>query len=314
MFQPIAQDLLFSRGDSEDPRRGEQVKSIDSLEGLKAGFVLAGYPDDEGIKNNGGRVGASTAPDQIRKFLYRMVANPVALYDIGNLMPRVPLADRHELARKTAAQALNNHHRWIGLGGGHDYGYADGAGFLDGCKSQKKKPIIINFDAHLDVRKPGANINSGTPFYRLSELGVHYDFVQIGIQRQCNSEHHLKWSRERNHLIITLEDYWTSPLSLSEYVIQQMGDLLLQNRPCFVSVDIDAFAWPYAIGASQSWPTGLEPKEFWPCFLLFLKRFDVRALGIYETSPPLDFDSGTSKLASLIVDTFLREGARASTP
>jgi len=307
MFQPIAQELLFSRNDSADPRRGEQVKVIDSIESLSPGFVVAGYPDDEGIKNNGGRVGAANAPDLIRKFLYKMVASPSSLYDIGNLLPKSPLPDRHEIARKTAARALTNHHRWIGLGGGHDYGYADGAGFLDWAKTQKKKPILVNFDAHLDVRKPGPTLNSGTPFYRLSEMGVEFDFIQIGIQRQCNSEAHLKWSRDRNHLIITLEDYWTSHLSLSEYVIQQMGDLLVQSRPCFVSVDIDAFAWPYAIGASQSWPTGLEPKEFWPCYLLLLKRLDVRALGIYETSPPLDFDSGTSKLASLIADTFLRE-------
>jgi formiminoglutamase len=309
MFQAIPKDLLFSRHDNEDPRRGEQVQIIDSCKDLAPGYVLAGYPDDEGIKNNGGRLGAREAPNAIRKFLYRMVATDNRIYDRGNLQTDSPLPERHEYARNSALEALNENHHWIGLGGGHDYGYADGAGFLEWSKSQSKKPVIVNFDAHLDVRKPAADINSGTPFYRLSELGVEFDFVQIGIQRQCNSQNHLNWSLDKNHTVITLEDYWSSHVSLAEFVTKRLGDLLLHRRPAFISVDIDAFAWPYAIGSSQSWPTGLEPKEFWPCFSLLLKRFNVRTLGVYETSPPLDFDSGTSKLSSLIVDTFIRETA-----
>jgi formiminoglutamase len=309
MFDKISNDLLFSRRDANDPRRGESVRLIETTKDLKPGFVIAGYPDDEGIQNNGGRPGAAEGPDAIRRFLYKMVATSAPVYDLGNLQKSVSLSERHELARGRAAEALMRDLRWIGLGGGHDYGYADGAGFLDWSKSQNKKPLIINFDAHLDVRKPGASINSGTPFFRLSELGIEFDFIQIGIQRQCNSVSHLEWSRDRKHVVVTLEDYWASQLSLVEFVTNRAGDLMLQRRPCFLSVDIDAFAWPYAIGASQSWPTGLEPKDFWPCFALLLKRFDVRALGIYETSPPLDFDFGTSKLASLIADTFIRETA-----
>lgn len=309
MFEPISKDLLFSRGDEADPRRGERVRQITSFDDLNPGFILAGYPDDEGIKNNGGRVGAAKAPDAIRKFLYRMVATESPLYDFGNLQPTESLAKRHELGRQSVGNALKKNHRWIGLGGGHDYGYADGAGFLDWSKTKNKKPVIINFDAHLDVRKPSSDINSGTPFYRLSELGMEYDFVQIGIQSQCNSEAHLGWSLDKKHMIISLENYWASHVSLAEFVTKKLGELMLHRRPCFVSVDIDVFAWPYAIGSSQSWPTGLEPKEFWPCYSMLLKRFDVRALGVYETSPPLDFDFGTSKLASLIVDTFLREKA-----
>jgi formiminoglutamase len=310
MFQTISKDLLFSRDDKADPRRGEQVRPVEKSTDLKPGFAVAGYPDDEGIKNNGGRVGAAEGPDAIRKFLYRMVATDAAVYDVGNIQKTSPLAERHEFARKKVSEYLSQGQRWVGLGGGHDYGYADGAGFLDWSKSQKKKPLIINFDAHLDVRKPGATINSGTPFYRLSEMGIDFDFIQIGIQRQCNSAAHMEWSRAKKHVLVTLEEYWGSGVSLSEFVTNRAGDLMLQERPCFVSVDIDAFAFPYAMGASQSWPYGLEPKEFWPCYSLFLKRFDVRALGIYETSPPLDFDSGTAKLASLIVDTFIREAMK----
>lgn len=306
-FTPIDEKLLFSKNDPLDPRRGEKVRGIKSVNELAEGVVIAGYPDDEGIRLNGGRVGASQGPSSLRRFLYRMIDTGAPIYDLGNVPTALPLAERHELARKACATALTQGHRWIGLGGGHDYAYGDGAGFLEHVSKSDQKPIIINFDAHLDVREPHPELNSGTAFFRLAQQKIDYDFVQIGTQAQCNSVHHRRWSSERGHKVLTLEDYWTSRVALDEYVIRELGDLLLRRRPAFVSVDMDAFAWPYAIGTSQSWPTGLEPREFWPCFQLLLKRLNVLVLGIYETSPPLDFDFGTSKLGAQIADTFLRE-------
>jgi formiminoglutamase len=308
-FKAASPDLFFSKKDPQDPRRGERTKSVSSLTDLAPGFVLTGYPDDEGIKNNGGRVGAAAGPDAIRKFFYKMVASDAPTYDLGNLTLASDLPKRHEIARKAASEALEHKQKWIGLGGGHDYGFADGAGFLDWSKSQSHKPIIINFDAHLDVRKPGAVLNSGTPFFRLLEMGVPFDFVQIGIQRQCNSSAHLEYCESKGARVLRLDEFWASKKPLDEYLQQRVGDLLSNKRPCFLSVDIDAFAWPYAIGSSQSWPTGIEPRDFWPCAEYLMQQLDVKALGIYETSPPLDFDYGTSKLAALIVDTFVRKSA-----
>ena len=306
-FKPIVDRLFFTRNDPSDPRRGEHVEAIRNFD-FEPGVVVGGYPDDEGIKNNQGRPGAAYGPESIRRYLYRMAqVEGRKVYDYGDLLLHAPLRTRHEIGRNTVRQALKKNHRWIGIGGGHDYGYADGAGFLDWNKlSGGARPIIINFDAHLDVRKPADEINSGTPFYRLSELGIPYDFVQIGIQDQCNSVEHVKWSRSKGHVIIRLDDFWSAHVSLTEFLVAQLGDLLGKRRPCFVSVDIDAFSWPYAIGCSQSWPTGLSPRDFWPAFNLILERLDVRVLGIYETAPPLDIEGGTAKLAAQIADTFIR--------
>lgn len=308
MFQQVPGELYFSRHDPSDPRRGEQVEVISSLDSINSGVVIAGYPDDEGIKNNGGRLGASDGPNAIRNYLYRMVADQTKLYDLGNLELGKNLETRQEVLSRFVAQGLNQGLRWIGLGGGHDYGYADGAGFLRSSTDHRLKPVIINIDAHLDVRKPNPNITSGTPFYRLYQLGIPFDFVQIGIQSQCNSKAHWEWCESQGAKIISLGDYWTSRLHLDEYVVQQTADLFVQKRNCYLSVDIDAFAWPFAIGSSQSWPTGLTPQEVWPLLNLIFKRFHVRVLGVYETAPRLDVDGGTAKLASQIVDYYIREG------
>ncbi len=57
---------------------------------------------------------------------------------------------------------------WISLGGGHDYGYGDGAGFIEGhLIAGQRRPLILNFDAHLDVRPIDRGFTSGTPFFRI---------------------------------------------------------------------------------------------------------------------------------------------------
>jgi formiminoglutamase len=84
-----------------------------------------------------------------------------------------------------------------------------------------------------------------------------------------------------------------------------LGEEWLRRRPAYLALDIDAFAWPYAIGSSASWPIGLDPVRFWPLYNCLLKRLDVRVLGIYEVSPPLDVNHGTAKLAAQFAHGFL---------
>src|SRR6476620_6232683 len=126
-FKPVDQSLFFSKGDANDQRLGEIAKHAELSDLQKASdnsFVIAGYPDDAGIKINGGRLGASHAPDVIRKYLYKMTPSYLAsqsadsVYDIGNLNLNAELEDRHVLARASAKQAMSGGHKWVGLGGG----------------------------------------------------------------------------------------------------------------------------------------------------------------------------------------------------
>lgn len=303
-FLPASQDVFFKRGDPQDPRLGEIVSQKPTT---GSAIAVLGYPDDEGIRRNGGRPGAAQGPHAIRRVLYKMTPARAGLQfeDVGDLTPEGTLEERHQTAGLAVLEILKGDKRSLSFGGGHDYGYADGWGFLKWCQQQKQKPIVINFDAHLDVRPLDRGLTSGTPFFRLLNEFSEFDFIELGIQAQCNSRAHREWALSKGARIIDLEDFLSSQKSLSDFFVEQTGDLLVKKRPAFLSVDIDAFAWPYAIGASQSWPLGLEPRDFFPLLDLLLKRLDVRSLGIYEVSPPLEFDSGTSKLAALIAHRFL---------
>lgn len=311
-FRPCSPDLFFKSTKHNDPRLGEHAQSVNDFAPAKSGasFVIAGYPDDEGIRINGGRPGAEKAPDTIRRSLYKMTApawrkTASTVFDAGNLALESPIAERHTQAREKATSAMAHGHRWIGLGGGHDYGFPDGAGFLDTYSKSKYKPLIINFDAHLDVRDTSQGLSSGTPFFRLlSDFPENsFEFIEIGIQSQCNNSAHYEWALKKNTKIITWDDIL--PGNLTVTVLERIAESLVHPRPTFLSVDIDAFSSAYAPGCSQSWATGFEPNSFFVLMDILLKRLDVRTLGIYEVSPPLDSDDRTSKLAAQIVHRFI---------
>ncbi|MES2854589.1 MAG: formimidoylglutamase [Bdellovibrionota bacterium] len=307
---PTDSTLFFSRQDPDDPRLGDWAKPWRAGEPLSAdAFVIAGYPDDEGIRINGGRPGAAQAPKAVRKPLYKMTPSlfsekAIQIFDAGDFDPTAgELGQRHEAGTKLATEVLSKGAKWITIGGGHDYGFADADAFLSSTRSMR--PIVFNFDAHLDVRPTTKGLSSGTPFFRMLEKHRDFDFCEIGIQAHCNSKKHVEWLEARGAKVITQEEVLASGTSLRDFTIKSLGDDLLKRRPAFISVDIDGFSSTVAPGCSQSWATGFMPNEFFPLFELLLSRFDVRALGIYEVSPPLDQDDRTSKLAAQIIHQFM---------
>lgn len=302
ILKPTDKNLFFSKNDPDDIRLGELVNTKNKASSY---FHILGYPDDEGIHNNGGRVGASKGPDSIRKLLYKMTPQQQSLEitDHGNLNTNdFALAERHNKLINYLEE--NKIHKWIGLGGGHDYGYVDGFHFLQ--MKHNNKPLIINIDAHLDVRSDYNSINSGTPFFRLKrEFKDSFDMIQVGIQPQCNSQTHIKWCKEHNISVLTTTALRDSQLSLTEYFMKYFGSHVISCRPCFLSIDIDGFSSNIAPGCSQSWPSGLEYNEVVEFTHMLYKRLNVLGLGVYEVSPPLDVNDLTSRLAALLVYNYI---------
>jgi formiminoglutamase len=296
-FTPVAKELLFSKNDSQDSRLGEFVNTSST-----ACLTVLGYPDDEGIQNNGGRKGASQGPDTIRKYLYRMTLpmlrpSPIQLNDIGNLIISPKLEERHKVAQ-SKLEILFKTSNVISFGGGHDYAYPDGAAFLKTFSQEKYKPLIINFDAHLDVRPLKDNITSGTPFYRLLENFQNFDLLEIGIQSQCNSSFHYDWALKKGAQVLTYDELVMSGETFTKKMLEFLEPHILKKRPAYISIDMDCLSSAFAPGCSQVFATGLTPFDLLPVLKILLKRLDVKILGIYETSPALDIDDRTSKLAA----------------
>lgn len=309
VWNPVEPSLFFSKGDPQDPRMGNYAKAAKDF--AEADLCLWGYPDDEGIALNGGRIGAKDAPDTIRKYLYKMTPHllkqlattgELRIADLGNLTTTMTLEERHQLGREQAEQVTDKNIPWVSLGGGHDYGYADGAGFLRSALKSGKKPIVVNLDAHLDVRPTDQGLNSGTPFYRLlQEFPGAFSFYEIGLQPQCNSQSHWDWAQTQGaHLISAHEARDRGLLSIAHEICHKHA-----QQPLWISLDIDAIRSSEAPGCSQSWATGLSASEIFPFLSELYVGMDWKSFSIYEVSPSLDLDNHTSKLAALFIHHFI---------
>lgn len=305
-LQPIKPISFLSRPpDPADPRLAELAKSGDDV--TEGAVAIVGYPDDEGVRLNGGRPGADLGPSEIRRWLYRMTPHArrtlKPFRDLGDWSAREKLAERHESARAHAADVLKSGNQLLSLGGGNDYAYCDGMGFLD--QEFEQKPLIINIDAHLDVRDLSKGLTSGTPFFRLLESGKPFDFLEIGIQGQCNSQNHWDYVESKGGKILSFDEWIDSGLTLTDFVVRGAGDWLLRARPTFLAVDMDAFAWPFAQGTSAAWPLGLDPLQYHALSQFLCRRLNVLVYGLYEVSPPLDQGGGTARLAAQLAHGFL---------
>lgn len=283
----------------------------ESLE--EAETVILGYPDDLGIERNGGTVGAKEGPDAIRKHLYKMTPqHPTEfrkIYDLGNLnfAEKTPLEERHQQGASAVHELLKSGKKVLSIGGGHDYGFADGLGFGE-YLSDGEKVCIFNFDAHFDLRDLSKGITSGTPFFRLLEkYQERLELFEIGIQKHCNSLELFELANKQENIhtftydnLFPENEFCKNTFNKTRYSWPE------SQTPCYVSIDIDGFSSSLAPGCSQSWPTGLDIKSFFNMLDIILFHFDVRILGIYEVSPPLDHNEQTSRLASTIAYRWLQ--------
>lgn len=305
-LQPTPSHLYFSKHDPLDPRLGEVFKAFDKKEPLpKENLLVLGYKDDRGIKNNGGREGAALAPEGIRSLFYKLTTNNLEkkkFQDLGNWEAALlPTLQESQEGIKRALTLLHDQQNYvISLGGGHDYAYPDGYGFITSSlkRSPKAKPLILNFDAHLDVRSDEKNINSGTPFYKLlKEFHQKIDFYEIGIQEHCNSSYHSHFVETHQGKLITLKDIQKKSLDFYlQEIFKKHG-----TQPLFVSLDIDVLNSSEAPGCSQSWPLGLSFQELYAGFDILFGFKNWSHLGIYEVSPSLDINLNTQRAAALFM-------------
>ena len=231
--------LFFSKNDPDDLRLGDVVTTESHLDSVKDKLVVVGYPDDRGIQANGGRLGAKEGPSGIRQILYKLVA-PVSfqnkLADVGDFSKPTELVN-DQVAVLTALDILNaNSNRILSLGGGHDWAFCDVSSFITRELKNKQRPLVINIDAHLDVRSDKNGVNSGTPFFKVLEaFPEQFDLVQIGIQPQCNSKNHVDYAKSKSVEIIMKND-------VENMGIKSVMDSIVakhKRQPVFLSLDID---------------------------------------------------------------------------
>src|SRR5262249_20635154 len=134
--------------------------------------VIVGFPQDEGVRRNFGRLGAAQGPRAIRSALWRLVTTDCTTgsvldlardppLDIGDIRIGGSLEHSQESLGIVVSEILQAGAVPVVLGGGHETAYGHYLGYV----YANKKVGIINLDAHLDVRPLiDGQGHSGSPF------------------------------------------------------------------------------------------------------------------------------------------------------
>jgi formiminoglutamase len=287
----------------DDPRVGRLLASRLGPKETPRG-VIVGFPSDEGVRRNGGRVGAAGGPRAIRPALYRLAADPRLeqfedflgrTRDLGDLeISRNLEADQEHLG-EALAPYLDAGVFVIVLGGGHETSY----GHFQGYVRASKKVEIVNWDAHPDVRelKQGQG-HSGSPFRQAIEhpSGSCRRYSVAGLQPHSVARAHYQFVQQHGRAV------WRDEVN------QGLIDELYQTvaGPAMVSFDLDAVVEAEAPGVSAPNAAGLS-SELWLAAAQAAGRSpSVTSADVVEENPAFDQDGRTARLAALTVWRLLR--------
>ncbi|HLJ95806.1 MAG TPA: formimidoylglutamase [Gemmataceae bacterium] len=298
----------------DDPRLGEM---IETWNGDEAAFtpgraVLLGFPQDEGVRRNGGRTGAAEAPNEIRRWLRRLtpwdcqanlsLADPRPL-DLGNARIAGELEESQAAVGDIIGAVLQRGAIPIVLGGGHETAF----GHYLGYAAARRKVAIINLDAHLDLRPLlDGKGHSGSPFRQALEHGTHplagEHYVCLGAQPHSVSRHHwhyacqhgctVRWGDEVRHC-------------LGQSIREGYDRLSGGGRPVYVSIDADVVRAADVMGVSAPNSLGLSGAEVAACARMAGSLPHVSSLDLVEINPRLDRDHQSARWGALVVWSFL---------
>jgi formiminoglutamase len=298
----------------DDPRLGEIIEpwrgDLAALTPRRA--VILGFPQDEGVRRNHGRSGAAEAPDQIRKWLYRLtpcsVDSGVDLtvrppLDIGNVQIHGSLEDSQSELGQIITGILKAGAVPIVLGGGHETAYGHYLGYVGA-----NRPVgILNLDAHLDVRPlVDAKGHSGSPFRQAFEHPTHPlaigAYTCFGAQPHQVSRRHAEYIRERCGSICWCEQVRPEPINVFEGAI---GKLASKGCQVYVSLDADVVRAADVPGVSAPNPSGLAGSDVLQLIRMAGQLPQVASFDIVEVNPTADRDHQSTRWAALAVWHFL---------
>ncbi len=298
-------------GRADDPRLADVVQF--DPDNIQPGIpVLIGFPCDEGVRRNGGRVGAAEAPTEIRRWLYRLTPYDGVhgvelarngLVDLGD----VPITSDLEVDQQhlglVVCEVLNLGGIPIVLGGGHETAF----GVYLGHALAESEVFIVNVDAHLDVRPTvSGQGHSGSPFRQAIEFSPSLpgsQYLCVGAQSSMVSRFHVEWLIERGGAILWSEEVRGRFL---DSVKSRVGN---QDR-VHLSLDADVVSAADVPGVSAVNPLGLSGVEVSVGVgrLAELKQFI--SFELVEINPRLDVEGRSARWAAQTIWQFLAGLAR----
>jgi len=273
-------------------------------------FCIIGFPDEIGVQNVQGRLGAKAGPIAFleafqklngkNKIQEKMVRSELVTMGFD-------LETNYERSiNAVKADAVNSY--VVAVGGGHDYAYPWVAGLSQAeLQKGKKSPKIgcINLDPHFDLRSYEPKMTSGSPFRRLLEEGwiEGKNLVEFGIQEHCNAPELWEYARKKKVKTIPFTQL-RGGKAVSTFR-RALAELKKKCDLIAISLDLDALSMAYCPGVSAPQGEGFTAGEIYQILEIAGADKKVTSLGVFELAPPLDFQNQTSRVAAQATWHFL---------
>lgn len=295
--------LFFNKNDPNDVRLGEIV-SLEIEDYKNAEIVILACPQDEGVRRNGGRVGAAFAPDAIRRQFYKLTTFGITakIFDAGNTIIQNTLEETHDLHTKIVEQILRDGKKIIVLGGGNDVSYADGCAMANTCGAENW--LALNIDAHFDVRLDSPR-NSGTPYRQLLDENLlePVNFYEVAYQPQAASPVYFDFLKKSGVNLISVGEF-QNPDNNYHQLISEKLSTLDSRLSTFWGFDLDAVRAADAPGVSAPSPIGLTAEEFCRLAKLAGETPNTKIIEFTEVNPNFDIDDRTARLVAIALHRF----------
>uniref|UniRef100_UPI003B521FCA agmatinase n=1 Tax=Roseovarius indicus TaxID=540747 RepID=UPI003B521FCA len=291
-------------GGNDMPRFGGpatmmRLPAHESAEGLDACFV--GIPLDIGTSNRPGtRLGPRQIRDESRMLRpYNMATGAapfdhIQVADIGDVpINTFDLKKSVGIIETFYDEILSNRAIPLTLGGDHTLTWP----ILKSMKKVHGPVALIHVDAHADINEEmfGEKVAHGCPFRRAWEDGcLDNDRVfQIGLRGTGYSRDDFDWGRDQGWTVVQAEECWYKSLA----PLMQRVRETVQDRPVYISFDIDSLDPAFAPGTGTVEPGGLST---WQALEIVRGCRDLNIVGcdLVEVSPPYDPTGNTALIGA----------------
>jgi len=273
--------------------RRESLKEFLSSPRSEDAFGMLGIPfDSTATYMPGARFGPSSIREASYNFeRYNLTFNrelKVPIFDLGDV--RVVAGDFKETSKRiidTLTSLLSYGLKPLILGGEHTITYP-----IVKVLQSKHNPLIIHFDAHMDMRDHyDGRFSDATVMRRVYELEPQ-SIIMVGVRSA---------SREEIEFVMEHEiEYYTSQM-IHEDIEEVTSKLKDIKGPVYVTVDMDVLDPSYAPMVGNPTPCGLTPFHM-ETFIEIISRRDIIGVDMVEVTSPVKGDQTGLNAAKILHD------------
>lgn len=321
MYKPA--DMALWRGPVHEEaitptyRWDQKIQSWDQQRDLKHATVLLGFASDEGVRRNKGRLGARDGPRAIRRAIANMAYfQDQPCFDAGDVLCNGQNLEQAQiLLAEKVTQILQFQGFPIVLGGGHEVAWGSFLGLVQHLeKTDSKRRIgIVNFDAHLDLRNPEPQANSGSAFRQIAHWcessNRPFNYLVFGINPAANTQPLFEFAKQ--HQVVWFEDAFCSLERMSN-LKKTLASLMKKIDVLYLTVCLDVFPASVAPGVSAPSALGVEPIVIIQLIKILKQLCNEQKVkfmmaDIAEMNPQYDQAGITARLAARLVHEFVAQ-------